>query len=224
VLPTLCLFLTTGSHRVLVDTGIGAAPGEDPGMLHTRLQSVGITPQSIDTVILSHWHGDHVLGCLLEGGKLAYPNARYVMWKTEWEWTTAEVNRKLVQDFGGERNRATLLAIADKLQIIGNEEEIVPGICAIAAPGHTIGHMALVVSSGSEKLLCIGDLAHHPIHLEHLDWRPDFDYDREQASATARALFARAAGENMLVFGAHMPPMGVGRIARDRAGFSWVPG
>jgi glyoxylase-like metal-dependent hydrolase (beta-lactamase superfamily II) len=110
-LMAACLYLDTGTHRVLLDTGMGPNPDPTCGRLLERLQSVGIERASIDTVILSHWHFDHVWGCTLEDGQLAFPNARYAMWKSDWEWATTEANLPLMQEGGGERSRTNLLAI-----------------------------------------------------------------------------------------------------------------
>ncbi len=160
---------------------------------------------------------------MAEDGRLVYPNARHVMWRAEWEWATAETNRAAMEDVGGERSRANLLAIKDQLLLVDREMELAAGIRTLAAAGHTIGHMGLLIASEGQRLLCVGDIAHHPIHLEHPEWYSVFDFAPEQAVATRRALLARAADEQLLVYGPHLPPLGVGRVSRHGAGWRWQP-
>lgn len=223
MLALACLLVDTGTQLILVDTGAG--PSDDPalGRLGERLQAEGIAPENVDTVILTHWHWDHVWGNTRADGSLTFPHARFVVGRTEWDWATAEANRQALQDVGGERSRNNLLAVAGRLLFVDEETEIVPGVRAIAAPGHTAGHLALLLSSEGEQLLCIGDVVHHPIHVEHPEWHTDFDFAAAQTVATRRALFTRAANEGMLVFAPHLPPMGVGHIAAAGDGWRWEP-
>ena len=161
VSPYICLLVNTGKHLALVDTG---ADGLDPntGKHLQNLKAEGIAPGDIDMVILTHCHPDHIGGNTSEEGKLAFPNARYVMWKDEWDfWTSGEAEVKL-----DEHVREVLLSVArknlppiqERLDLIEGEREILPGIRAIAASGHTPGHMALVISSAEEQLFCISAL------------------------------------------------------------------
>lgn len=222
-LDLTCLFVDTGSQRILVDTGAGA--NEDPalGRLQDGLKAESIAAESIDTIILTHWHWDHVWGNTRPDGSLAFPNARYIMWQAEWEWATAEASLQAMQDVGGERSRANLLAIQDRVRLVDHEMDVLPGVRAIPAPGHTVGHMAVLFSSAGGQLLCIGDSVHHPIQVEHPEWHTDFDFAAEQTVETRRALFARAAEAHMRVFSPHLPPKGVGYITGEGAGWRWQP-
>lgn len=100
---------------------------------------------------------------------------------------------------------------------------IVPGIHAVAAPGHTPGHMALAISSGGEQLLCISDTALHPIHVEHPDWCAVVDFAPQQVVTTRRRLFKRAANEKALVLGFHFPFPGLGHVIPKGDGWQWQP-
>jgi glyoxylase-like metal-dependent hydrolase (beta-lactamase superfamily II) len=216
-----CLVVDTGSHRILVDTGGGPSPEPNIGKLYERLPAEGIAPESIDTVVFTHWHWDHTYGATLADGQLAFPNARHVVGRAEWDWATADANLPLLADVGGERSRANLLAVKDRLVLADPDVEFVPGVRSIPAPGHTIGHMGLLLTSQGQQLMCIGDIVHHPIHVEHPDWHPDFDFAAEQSIQTRRMLLGRAAAEKMLVFGPHLPPFGVGHFIPDPAGHGW---
>ena len=222
----ICLLVNTGEHRVLVDTG---ADGLDPntGKLLQNLQAEGIAPEDIDMVILTHCHPDHIGGNTLDEGKLAFPNARYAMWKDEWDfWTSEEAEEKL-----DEHVREVLLSVArknlppiqERLDLIEREREILPGIHAIAAPGHTPGHMALVISSGGEQLLCISDTALHPIHLEQPEWCAAVDFAPDQVVATRRRILNRAAAEKALVLAFHFPFPGLGHIVQKGEAWQWQP-
>ncbi|MGB2854104.1 MAG: MBL fold metallo-hydrolase, partial [Dehalococcoidia bacterium] len=110
-----------------------------------------------------------------------------------------------------------------RLRLVDNETEILPGIRAIAAPGHTPGHMALVISSGNERLLYISDTVLHPIHLEQPDWYPAFDFAPEQAMTTRRQLLNRIAAKNFPIIASHFPFPGMGHIVRKGEGWQWQP-
>jgi glyoxylase-like metal-dependent hydrolase (beta-lactamase superfamily II) len=224
--PYICMVVNTGEHRVLVDTG---ADGLDPntGKLLQNLQAERIAPEDIDTVILTHGHPDHIGGNTDTEGKPAFPNARYVMWKDEWNFWTSEQAELQLDEHGKEVllkfARNNLPPIQGQLDLIDREMEIVPGIHAFAAPGHTPGHMALAISSGGEQLLCISDTALHPIHVEHPDWYAVVDFAPQQVVTTRRRLFKRAANEKALVLGFHFPFPGLGHVIPKGEGWQWQP-
>jgi glyoxylase-like metal-dependent hydrolase (beta-lactamase superfamily II) len=224
--PYICLVVNTGEHRVLVDTGAnGLTP--NTGKLLPNLKAEGITPEDIDTVILTHGHPDHIGGNTDVKGKPAFPNARYVMWKDEWDfWTSGQAERML-----DEHSRETLTQFARKnlppiqgqLDLVDHESEVVPGISAVAAPGHTPGHMALAISSQDEQLLCISDVVLHPIHMEHPEWCAAVDVVPEQVVATRRKLLGWAVNEKALVLAFHFPFPGLGRVVQKGETWQWQP-
>jgi glyoxylase-like metal-dependent hydrolase (beta-lactamase superfamily II) len=228
VSPYPSLVIDTGQHRVLVDTGAdGMAP--TTGKLIPNLQAEGIAPEDIDTVILTHGHPDHIGGNLDSEGKPAFPNARYVVWKEEWEFWNSEPD--LAQMKVDEQMKQLLLTFArnnlppiqGQLDLVDQETEIVPGIRTIPAAGHTPGHMAVAISSGDEQLLLIADAALHPIHLEQPDWYSVFDLAPEQVLVSKRRLVERATAEKALVQAFHFPFPGLGHVIPKGEAWQWQP-
>lgn len=227
--PWTCLFIDTGKHRVLVDTGAGVGSVPSAGKLLPNLQTESIKSMDIDTVILTHGHPDHIGGNTDTEGKPAFSSARYVMWRDEWEFWTSEPNlaqlkvaediRQLMLMFA----RKNLPPIQGQVDLVDRDTDIIPGIQAIAAPGHTQGHMALSISSGGEQLLYISDAILHPIHLEYPDWYPVFDLVPEQAKITRRQLVERAVAEKVLMMAFHFPFPGLGYVIRKEEGWEWQP-
>lgn len=227
--PWICLLINTGQHRVLVDTGGGAGSVPTAGKLLRNLKAGGIDPVDIDTVILTHGHPDHIGGNTDAEGKPAFPHARYVMWKDEWEFWTSEPKLEQLQAEEDMKQfmllfaRKNLPPIKAQLDLVEGETEILPGIEAIAAPGHTPGHMALAISSRNERLLYLSDAVLHPIHLEQPDWHPVFDLSPKQAIATKRQLLDRAVAKKVLTVASHFPFPGLGHILTKGKGWQWQP-
>ncbi len=218
VSPYICLVVDTGKHLVLVDTGADGL-GPDTGKLLQHLQVQGISPEDIDTVILTHGHPDHLGGNTDADGKPVFANAHYIISRDEWDfWMSGQAELKL-----DEHSREVLLGYAHKnlppiqnqLDLVDYEIEILPGIQTVAAPGHTPGHMALTISSEGEQLLCVSDTVLHPIHLEQPDWYAAVDLDPIQSEATRRRILDKAATEKALVIAFHFPFPGLGHVVRQ---------
>ena len=226
VSPYICLTVNTGEHLVLVDTGADGL-GPDTGRLLQNLKTEGIAPEDIDTVILTHGHPDHIGGNTDTEGKPVFANARYVIWRDEWDfWMSEQAELKL-----DEHSREVLLGYARKnlppiqsqLSLVDHETEVLPGIQTIAAPGHTPGHMVLAISSEGEQLLCVSDTVLHPIHLEQPDWYAAVDLDPGQVEATRRRVLAKAATEKALVLAFHFPFPGLGHVVQKGEKWQWQP-
>ncbi|WP_414582587.1 MBL fold metallo-hydrolase [Scytonema sp. PCC 10023] len=233
---SICLVIDTGKNVVLVDTGFGSIvvpgfAGPTGGKLQQNLQAAGIRREDIDTVMITHAHPDHIGGVLDDTGKLAFPNARYVFWRTEWDfWTSEPSLSELGTGDAAEANkeffltnvRKRLPSLRGHLRLLHREVEVVPGIRAIAAPGHTPGHMAIAVSSGSERLLHVGDApGHYILSLEHPDWYLGVDLDPQQALRTRRQLFDQAATDRSMVFAYHFPFPGLGYVTKSTTEDKW---
>ncbi len=222
--PWTCLLMDTGSQRVLIDTGENNAGNLGGGRLVPRLRAAGISPESVDVVFLTHGHGDHIGGNVDAQGRATFPNARYVMGRTEWEYWTAEANLATMSTWAARLVRRCLLPLAGRVTLVEPGSEIAPGIRAVDAPGHTVGHLAVEIVSGSERLLHVADAFLHPIHLEHPDWMAAYDADAAQTVETRRALCRRAVASDALVLAFHFDPFpGLGRIVADGAAWRWVP-
>jgi len=228
VSPYPSLLINTGQHRVLVDTGEGNLE-PTTGKLIPNLRAEGITPEDIDTVILTHAHPDHVGGNIDSEGKPAFPNARYIMWKDEWDFWTSKPNLAALDIGESDKEwiikyaRDHLLSIQDQLDLVDHETEIVPGIWAVAALGHTPGHMAVSIISDNKQLLCISDAVIHRIHLEQPDWYTRYDLAPEQVITTRRQLLDRATTEKALVHAFHFPFPGLGYVIQKGDGWQWQP-
>ena len=235
--PYTCLFVDTGQHRVLIDTGAGnlaaAAPMMFPSIDHAttvtgtllrNLEATGIDRSTVDTVVITHAHPDHVGGTLNNDGALVFGNARYVVPRDEWDFWMSEVAAATAPGPMVDIARRNLDAMRDRLILVDDGAEIVPGIRVIAAVGHTPGHVALSITSDSEQLLHISDVVLYPLHLEHPDWMPVFDILPEEAAASKRRIFDRAAEQQALVFAHHFPPFpNLGHVRKHGAGWQWQP-
>jgi glyoxylase-like metal-dependent hydrolase (beta-lactamase superfamily II) len=208
------MFVNTGAHRVMIDTGSGIQPGCLPG----SLEAAGVKPEDVDTVIITHCHRDHIGGIVDGAGEFIYPNARYFMWGTEWAYwldvaqKTEDANDPLCRN---------LPLIQDRLTLIDRETEILPGVCAVPAPGHTVGHMALLIESRGERLLHIADTAHHPIQVTLTDWCPHFDIQPDLSRITRRQIMERAARENLLCAAYHFAFPGLGYVVEQAGELVW---
>jgi glyoxylase-like metal-dependent hydrolase (beta-lactamase superfamily II) len=226
VSPYICLLVRTEKHLVLVDTGAGnLAP--TTGQLLRNLRAEKIAPGDIDIVVNTHGHPDHLGGNIGADGKPAFPRARYVITSDEWNfWTTTQAELKLTghsRDILLNIARRNLVPIQDRMDIVEPGSEIVSGIKAIPAPGHTPGLMALSISSGNERLLCLSDVVLHPVHLERIDWCSVFDIIPEAVAGTRRSLLDMASAEKDLVMAFHFPFPGLGRIVRKGKSWRWQP-
>ncbi len=221
----ICLLIATGTHYVLVDTGAGSLE-PTTGMLPQNLRALGVPPEAIDTVVLTHGHPDHIGGTIGALGNQVFPQARFVMWRTDWEFWTMQQERAQgnpMLEFMVPFAHQQLLPLQDRIDLLDDETDIVPGVHALAAPGHTPGHLALAITSGNQHLLHLGDAVCHPVHVEHPEWVMAVDIFPEQAVTTRRQLLQRAVAEESLVWGGHLPFPGLGRVLSGDAGWQWQP-
>lgn len=221
------VLLEIGDRRILLDAGSG--PGFQPtaGRLLASLAGVGVAPDSIDTVVLTHAHPDHAWGLVdMASGAPVFANADYVIGEVEHAFWTAPATRDaLPVDFRFLVDGATsvLSAIEARTTRVADGAEVAPGVSMMATPGHTPGHMSVALSSGDARLLVSGDVAAHPvISLARPDWAFVFDVDPEAASTTRKRILDMAATDGWPLLAYHFPFPGTGRVVRAGDGYRLV--
>ncbi|MDZ4763588.1 MAG: MBL fold metallo-hydrolase [Chloroflexota bacterium] len=211
------LAVKIGDATVLVDSGEGHTPRG--GHVSESMSLAGIAPEDVTLVVITHAHGDHVQGLLSTDGEPVYPNASYVISKTEmaiWEGR--------IVDGAAAAQRPIVSMMQDKgLRLIEMDEQIMPGLTAVPIPGHTLGQIACLFESDGEKMIHLADLLHTPMQFAHPEWSPSFDADTSLSVPTRRNSLGRAADENLLAMFYHLSFPGVGRVKRAGEGLIWQP-
>jgi len=222
------LVVETPTQRIVVDTGLGNDKqgrnvptwnGRHGPFLQT-LREAGFAPDSIDTVLCTHLHVDHVgWNTRLENGRWVptFEKARYLFGRSEYEYW---------RDHSTEPDKAAIfhdsvkpIMDAGKADLVASDARICDELALIPTPGHSPGHMSVQIRSDGEEGLLTGDVAHHPCQMAHLDWSSTADSDPVQSAATRRDLFSRFADRPVLLIGGHFDG---GRIKRDRDAFKFI--
>ena len=220
--------INTGSKLVLIDTGFPPGAGPTMGLFQSNLAAAGIDAKAIDIVVLSHLHPDHINGIRTADGGLAFPNAEIKAPAPDWAfWMSDDNMGKAANDMmkGYFANtRKVLSDIAGKVTRYEWGKEVAPGITALEAAGHTPGHTAFAVASGSARMLVQSDVTNIPqFFLRNPDWQVAFDIEPEKAVATRRKFYDMAAAEKALIAGFHFPFPSVGYVEKDGTGYRLVP-
>jgi glyoxylase-like metal-dependent hydrolase (beta-lactamase superfamily II) len=203
--PTL---INTGAELVLFDTGLA------PEGITGALAAAGYSPDQVDTVVLTHMHGDHIGGLMGETGA-TFANARYI---------TGSVEHNHWMGAGNEGFDAKVRPLNDKIAFLDDGGSVAPGITAMSAFGHTPGHMAYMVESGGKGLVLIADTANHYVwSLAHPDWEVKFDMDKAAAAAARRKVLGMIAADRLPFVGYHMPFPALGFVEAAGDGFNYVP-
>ncbi|HLP25218.1 MAG TPA: MBL fold metallo-hydrolase [Acidobacteriota bacterium] len=223
-MPFNVLLLDWNGSYVLIDTGAPGWKGEAP--LLAQLRHLGVAPESVAHVILTHAHFDHVGGLLDAAGRPVFARAAHHVLKAEVDfWTSAAPDLSQVRVPSGDMI-STARRVFDRIEFTYATPgaEIVPGITAFHSPGHTPGHMTLRLTSANSTLNHIADLCHHaPLLMEHTAWTVGSDVDPALAVRTREAVFQTLAASRERVFGFHLPFPGLGSIARSATGgFRWI--
>jgi glyoxylase-like metal-dependent hydrolase (beta-lactamase superfamily II) len=227
------VILNTGRHLILFDTGMGDSMGAasqmfgpTTGRLLRNMRAAGIDPAQIDMVVLSHAHCDHCWALVDGAGNRNFPNAQVAISEADLAYWTNDANIRgpaFMEPFirGAQKN---LNAYRDRMVMVQDGREVVPGVTAISAPGHTVGHTVYAIASGPRVMVYSGDLAHHHVLLLR---RPllefAFDTDPKQSAQTRARLLERFATDQPKVLSYHFPWPGLGNVVKEGQGFGWVP-
>jgi glyoxylase-like metal-dependent hydrolase (beta-lactamase superfamily II) len=225
--PFTALLVNTGGKLVLLDTGSAGQITASAGTLLANLGAAGIDPKAIDVIAISHFHPDHINGIKTKDDAIVFPNAEILVPAPEWDFWMDEA--KLGSAREAVKNnflnvRRIFGTIAKDVRRFEPGTGIAPGVTSIPAPGHTPGHSAFAVASGSDSMLVLSDTSFHPaLFVKNPEWQCGFDMDGGMAVETRKKLLDRAAADRMLVQAYHFPFPACGHIRRERNGYDFVP-
>jgi glyoxylase-like metal-dependent hydrolase (beta-lactamase superfamily II) len=227
------IVVNTGAKLVLIDTGTGEAAYTqskgNTGQFLTNLAAAGIDAKTIDTVIISHYHGDHVNGLLKADNSLAFANAEILVpapehkfWMDDGEMSRAPKGR--MQDLFKNNRRVFSGEVVKRLRTYEWGKEVAPGITAVDTPGHSAGHTSHIVSSGSSAVYVQADVTHVPfLFARNPGWHAFYDQDPVMAEATRRKVYDMLVTEKMAVQGFHYPFPSLAHVEKTATGYREIP-
>jgi glyoxylase-like metal-dependent hydrolase (beta-lactamase superfamily II) len=227
-IPLTVVVLKVGDRLIMVDAGSGVGQWQPTATsLPANMQAAGIDPTKIGTILISHFHPDHIFG-LLEKGTNApiYPNAELVVNATEYKWWTEPGRVEKLPEARKALGTRIQAAFPNwkNFRLVEGEKEVAPGITLVEAPGHTPGHSAFLIGSGGAQLMISNDTAYVPALLApHPDWQGAYDQDGPLAVTSRKKLIDRVIADKMSICGAHFPFPGAGTFAKDGAGYRFTP-
>ncbi|RKE73464.1 metallo-beta-lactamase superfamily protein [Pseudorhodoplanes sinuspersici] len=225
---TNVVLVKTGNDTVLIDVGSGANFQPTAGKLQENLEAAGIAPDTITKVVFTHAHADHLWGVLDDFDDAErFPNASYVISAPEWDFWSNPATVETVPDWlkGMALGTARILKkIEDKVERRKAGDTVAPGLTYAATPGHTPGHMSVMIENGGQRLMIGGDvLANNAISFARPDWRIGSDFDRDRAAATRKSLLDQLAAGKIPLVGFHLAWPGLGMVERAGNAYRLVP-
>ncbi|MDO8398890.1 MAG: MBL fold metallo-hydrolase [Bradyrhizobium sp.] len=224
--PFTMTAIRTGGKVVLFDTGFGGNGPPSVGKLADNMKAAGLDPATVSTVVISHFHPDHISGLWVkETNAQVFPNAEILMPEVEYKfWTDPALVEKLPEAARGNVRRIqSTFPTWKNIKQYADGAELVPGVRAIATPGHTVGHMSFLVASGGQQLFIQGDVTGiHQLFVKNPGWFSMFDSDAPKAEATRRAFFDRVIAEKGMIAGYHFGFPNVGTLSKDGNGYAFA--
>ena len=227
------LVINTGGKLVVVDTGNGpgafASSKGNVGQFASNLAAAGIDPKSIDMVVISHFHGDHINGLLTADNVLAFPNAEVLVPAVEWKYfmDDGEMGKQTTERMKGvfaNARRVLEAGLKKKVTPYEHGKDVAPGLQAVATLGHTPGHTSFILSSGSDKVFIQSDVTNHPaVFVTNPGWHAFFDQDADLAEKSRRRVYDMMVADKLMVQGFHYPFPGLGNVEKDGSGYRVVP-
>lgn len=215
-----------GERTILIDVGAGPEFMASAGKLQDALAAIDVAPETVTHVIFTHAHPDHLWGLLDDFEDPVFPNATYLIGKAEWDYwmdpdTVNTIDAGRTTFAVGAKRRLELLE--DNITFFNDGEEILPSIAARATFGHTPGHMAIQIGSGTESVMVLGDcIGNHHVAFEQPTWISGSDQDGDMGAATRTMLLDQLAAEQMHIIGFHLPYPGIGRAEKRGDGYVFV--
>jgi glyoxylase-like metal-dependent hydrolase (beta-lactamase superfamily II) len=223
-IPFTVVVVKTGGKTVLCDSGTGGQVQPTAGKFLTNMKAAGFDPDKVDTILISHFHPDHIFGLMeKDTNKPVYPNAEIIVSDVEYKfWTDPAVIDRLPEARKGLARRIQAVFPTWKnIRQVSGEPEVAPGIRFVLAPGHTPGHRAFHLSSGASQLMISNDTAYVPaLVVANPGWHGAYDQDAPTAEASRRALLDRVIADKVQICGYHFPFPGAGTIAKDGTGYA----
>ncbi len=208
------MLVDTGKNVILIDTGLGG--GDTTGQTVAHMANAGYKPEDIDTVFITHAHPDHIQGLMSKGAEV-FGNAQLIMGEAEFKfWTGMSEAPPFIQN--------VLIPLKDRFSLINDGDEIVPGLSAVLTPGHTPGHLSVLIDAEGQQVMHYGDAGgHYLLSLMYPEHFLGFDADKELVVKTRATLFDRSVADDLLVVGYHFAWPGVGRILRQDKAYRFAP-
>ena len=221
------MVVNTGSKLVLIDAGFANNGAPTTGRLAANLAAAGIDAKSIDTVLISHFHPDHINGLRSKEGELIYGSAEHVVPAVDYGHFMSEEKMNAVPEAARGAYKVASRVFGPNAKDVRQAEwgkEWAPGITAIQSDGHTLGHTSFVVSSGNKTLLVVGDAANDPrIFARNPEWHLGFDMDKPRAVETRKKLLDMASADRMQVSFYHAAFPATGFVSKNATGYDWYP-